>query len=797
MKRLLLQLLAYALSICIALAAGPVSTIPYPQDPSGRTAQINQWIVNQLNPALASGSAAIVPLLPEPGDPSIPIPSVNVWIVGYLNPSLISASAVATPLIPNPPDPSQTISEVNQWIVSYLNPSLANINSTQPGFLPAASCTGNFVLNNYVPNSNDFVPADGFWSVGNNVAPATTVSNVTDILPDGTSGTVSKAIIGATTSGTTQYSAIYYNDTHDFAQYPLAYPLYAKIVSGAGSVYDMIVEGTTFSSVVVPNDNAWHLVTVPWTGGGGNSNVTLEMGINQIDPTQVRTANPTMTVEFSGAYFGSSANASVVTYSDVKAGGALAVTSSPPLQAQVTKHCPPNVAQRDIATWSVVANPAVQGNPANIYEAGGLAAGSISAQFQSGGKYWGFSAQCYGTMGNIQYFGSCLQSSTNGLQFTDDTSGNNPQLVPTGAVYAYPNISNGGTGFTGTTGIATYTGTGCSIPPVINVTVSGGVITAVSNTGTAPLGVGNCYPSWPGAGNTAWSYSGGVSGGSGASFVFVNKVGTQSSGGGPVRWTLHPSFYPYGCSDGTNPHNFCVVYSGVDVSNAGHLYTAWSDTVNGVYTPLGCAGPGPCATATPLPFTNLPVVGEYINPGTPQVINVGGINGTNYIYAYAGHNFDSGVNYPIFATDANPAHTASGTTLALVQDAGFTIDVGLDWYAPVTGTTLLDVAVFKNHCNSMYELYFVVESTNQQVPPWQVTGSGVQIMGGAVSNSPLGPWYQKNAPVVVPFTGNPNANTGDPIALEIGGNFQLLSTYNVSGGIGGSFAISGPQGSCP
>lgn len=677
---------------------------------------------------------------------------------------------------------------------------LWNAQAAQPGFLPAASCTGKFVLSNYVPNANDFVPADGFWSAGNSASSVPTVSNITDTLRDGTSGTVSEAVIGATTSGTTQYSAIFYNDTHDFAQYPMAFSFYAKVISGTGSVYGMLVGGATFVSVSISTDGAWHKITVPWVGGGGVNNMRLEFGIDQRDPTQVRTANPAMTIELAGAYFNGSANASLVAYSDVKTGGDLAVTSSPPLQAQVTKPCPPRVAQRDISTWNVVANPAIQGNPANIYEAGGLASGNISAQFQSGGKYWGFAAECFGVQGNIQYFGSCLLSSTDGIHYTEDTSGNNPQLVPYGAKYAYPNIgASGGGGFTANaTGTATYTGSGCATPPVISVsTNSSGVISSADITGTAPLGVGNCYPAWPGSGNIAWSYSG-VGSGSGASFVFNNFVGTQSSGGGPVRWTLHPSFYPYGCSDGTNPHNFCVIYSGVDSSNASHLYTAWSDTVNGVYTPLGCTGPGPCGTATPLTFTNLPVAGVYINPATPQVINVGGINGTNYIYVYAGGNFDSGATIAIFATDANPAHTGSGTTLAFAQNAGLTNVTGLDWYAPVVGTTFLDLTVFLDHCN-MYELYYVVESTHQQEPPWFVSAFS-QIMGGAVSNSALGPWYQQNSPVLLPFTGNPDGNTGDPVALELGGNFELLSTYNTPGGgpsAGGSFALSGPQGSCP
>jgi hypothetical protein len=57
---------------------------------------------------------------------------------------------------------------------------------TASGFLP--NCTGQFSVPNYLTSSNDFVPADGYWSsIGLGVA-APTVTTVSDTLPDNTTG---------------------------------------------------------------------------------------------------------------------------------------------------------------------------------------------------------------------------------------------------------------------------------------------------------------------------------------------------------------------------------------------------------------------------------------------------------------------------------------------------------------------------------------------------------------------------------------------------------------------------------
>jgi hypothetical protein len=82
---------------------------------------------------------------------------------------------------------------------------------TASGFLP--NCAGQFSVANYISNSNDFVPADGYWSsIGLGVA-APTVTTVSDTLPNNTTGNVSKAAFPAVSSGTSNYSLLYYRQS--------------------------------------------------------------------------------------------------------------------------------------------------------------------------------------------------------------------------------------------------------------------------------------------------------------------------------------------------------------------------------------------------------------------------------------------------------------------------------------------------------------------------------------------------------------------------------------------------------
>jgi glycine rich protein len=667
---------------------------------------------------------------------------------------------------------------------------------TSTGFLKGLQAQ--FVVNNFAPSSNDFVPADGFWTASNTSSSNPTVTTVSDTLPDGTTGNVSQAAFPAITSGTTQVSVLTFNDTtHALAGTPMSHNVWAKVVSGTGTLFSSVSSGAIFGDAPITNDGQWHLVQATWTGsilgaGGGAADLGISIGINQ-NFSPERVAVSPITVELAGDYFVQLQSANVPAFADVKTGGPLAVTGTPPLQAQLTEPLPPGVAIRDASQWSSFSgNPIVIGDPSEVWGAGGRGNPVIQAQFQSGGFFWAFSPQCFPNVTSQQVIiAACLFKSTDGLNWTEDTT-NAPYLLLTGGILANPTVNSGGSGFTAGTGTATYTGTGCPIPPVIAVTVTGTVITSATPSPNNGVGTGSCS-TWPT--NTDWAFTG-VGAGSGASFTWSSLGGTAAAPA-PATFELHPQFLPFGCNDGTTPHNTCIIYSATAANNADHLYVAWTDGApDSVYTPIGCTS-GECPTAVPVTINNLPPSG-YGNPGVPTVMNVGGATGVNYIQVYTGDVPLGGVNYSVYTTPANKAITTSGNTLTFLHDAGITIVSGKDWSQPTTGTQLIDPYIFLNHCG-FYELYFALFNSSVPSPPWDAGSPGnTQLIAEGVSNSPTGPWYQFTHPVFLGDTEDPFGNGGDPAAIELGGKFILTSPFNdPASRTGAGFALTGPVGTCP
>jgi hypothetical protein len=345
--------------------------------------------------------------------------------------------------------------------------------------------------------------------------------------------------------------------------------VWAKVVSGTGTLFTSIspTAASIYADAPITNDGNWHLILANWSGealGGGRALTTLEIGIQQSDPNQQASVGAT-TIELTGAYFVELQSANVPSYANVKVGGSIAAAGTNPTVGTIVNPCPAHVALRDFTKWSLYSvNPIMQGNPNEVWAGGGRGNPVIQAQFQSGGYYWAWNGQCFPSpaLVNLQYTGQCLYKSTDGLNWTEDTL-NAPYLFLTGSNMFNPVINSPGSGFTASaSGTATWTGGGCATPPVIAVTTnsSGAIATASPNNG---LGTGSCPVNARPTG-TSWSYSG-VGSGSGASFNWNQTEGTQAAPG-PARWELHPNFLPYGCSDGTYPHNFCVIYSAEELA---------------------------------------------------------------------------------------------------------------------------------------------------------------------------------------------------------------------------------------
>lgn len=656
------------------------------------------------------------------------------------------------------------------------------------GFLP--NCSGQFSPTNYVINSNDFTSGHG-WTASGSVAAAPTVSIVSDTLPDGTTGNVSRAVIGATTAGTSQFSVLSYADSNLLGQFGISFPIWAKVTAGSGTLFASISRSTTFFDGSIINDGQWHKI-MPATPGNvfGVNNVTLQIGLNQFDTAQ-RTPTGSITVELTGAALVSSIYSSVIPYSAVKIGGPLATVGTSGVVGTFTVPCPPHVAFRDPSKVVPYGGNPIVSEAGETWRDGGVSNPYIQSQFQSGGFYWAFS-NCTSSAGHQDWMAFCLFKSTDGLSWTEDTT-NAPQLQTFGSILSNPTINGGGSGFTAGTGTATWTGGGCSPVPVIAVTVASTAISGVTPSPNDGKGTGAC-PSpagtWPPNSLFNWSYSG-VGGGSGASFNFASVKGTSP---GPSWWQLHPAFLPFGCNDGTNPHTFCIIYGAQTTSNVGFLYVAWASTVNGKYTPLGCAGPGNCSTATPITQVNQPTA--IANQQLPTVWNVGGSGGTNYIITTSGPSAPSGTQLNVWSTPANPATLTAGNTLTYVSNAGFTLISGVDWYSPNGASNFADPYEFQNHCG-FFELYYTILNTTSSAAPF--LNSKDQVIGEAVSDNPFGPFYQ-NQQVFIPTTSSMYGGAtffGDSAALEIGGQFIYTGNFDNASNTSRAMAAIGPQGQCP
>jgi len=101
------------------------------------------------------------------------------------------------------------------------------------------------------------------------------------------------------------------------------------------------------------------------------------------------------------------------------------------------------------------------------------------------------------------------------------------------SVTSATSVTAGGSGFVGASGTMTYSGSvTCTTPPVLNVTASAGAIATVSSVGTAGACAAQIQPN-----DTGWTPGGGLSVGSGASFLLLmpgNGTGVYTLSGAPA-----------------------------------------------------------------------------------------------------------------------------------------------------------------------------------------------------------------------------------------------------------------------
>jgi hypothetical protein len=420
----------------------------------------------------------------------------------------------------------------------------------------------------------------------------------------------------------------------------------------------------------------------------------------------------------------------------------------------------------------------------NLYESGGVSNPYVTPQMFYGGYYWAFvnatSAPSHG-----DWMSFALYKSTDKINWVEDTL-NAPYLQAYGSVLAKPTVVNAGSGY-GTSVSGTLTYSGCTVPLVINVTTtSGGAI----GTSPAPTYVSGSCSTFPGGGNTGWTPGGGLSAGTGATFSFASVIGTGGTNAS-VWFQLHPQWLPYGCNVSGTAYPFCIVYTGNSTAagNSQDIYLAYSSTIDGVYTPYGCtAGGGVCAVQTPISPSG------YTNQYAVSVVNVGGINGLNYIYSMnAGQ---TSVFSNVFTTPANPntatgGSTTAGNTLTFVN-TGLQTNLSTDWDTTSPGNNYKqDNHVYRNRCG-FYEYFYTATNTSSTLP-----GGLHQNIAYLISNNPNGPWWKYSGSIIPPRSPliNGTNNIGDASVTSIGGRYLFWS--NSDAGINPSKAtIAVMQDAC-
>ena len=501
--------------------------------------------------------------------------------------------------------------------------------------------------------------------------------------------------------------------------------------------------------------------------------IGVQLGINTFDTVNQVSSTGSVVVNFSYGFLVRRPSDALITMADVN--GPLATTTAA-VSANLTKPCPPGVAFRDFRETLPATglrpfpnNPIILQSQTELYQSGGLSNPYVtSVPLYYNGFYWGF-ANSTPTIDHSAWTSFSLYKSHDGITWTEVTT-NAPYLQAFGSIFANPTVAAAGTGYGATvSGTLTWTGSNCSTNPVANVTTNGG-----GGIATATYVSGICtHALWPTT-QTTWSPGGGLSAGTGAELTYVSVRGTGTNSS---FYQLNPSFLPYGCTISSVHHQFCVEFG---TSNPAQsllqTYLAWSDTVDGVYTPVGCTGPGTCASPTPViagacTTTTCPTVtptGTIANQNLPSIINVGGPTGTNYTYTSAG--VVGNTQMQIWATAAIPTGAAFTWAQTAVP-------------APITGTwdatasaTYANPMVLRNSCG-FYELYWTAVSLT---PGFGGSPNKEQVVGYAVSNSPLGPWWKYSAPIIP--VNSPLFNgiifIGDTSPIVINGRYIWLGNFD-------------------
>lgn len=633
-----------------------------------------------------------------------------------------------------------------------------------------SGCNGNFSVTNNIGQSNTFTS----WGLGNSSGVAAPV--VTGGQTDPLGGTTAASVVIPAVSGASKFSAISETSPSSQILFPSYFAVFAKQISG-GNLYISQSASTNFTTSLITNDGAWHLITTLSATSQYTLSPGLQIGINTFD-THQSTGTTGGTVLLWNALVTTAQIVPLLTASNFPSS---LQTTTVAVTQTLNLPCPAHVAFRNPAPITpFVSNPFIPASSygLNVNTSGGTSNPFINAPLFSGGFYWGF-ANATSAATHSDWMSMSLYKSTDLINWTEVRT-NAPYLQTFGSIFANPTITSAGTGYSASaSGTLTWAGSNCLSPLVLNVTTSAG---GVINGATYASGACTTFPI---AGQTTWTPSG-IGAGTGAAFSFASVKGSGGTNA-PVWWELHAAWLPFGCNEAGTAHAFCIVFGAFSDTGGtnGRLYMAFADTIDGVYTLHGCVS-GVCATPTIISVTIAGVTNAQQT--MPAVVNVGGATGTNYIYT---HNNDQAATYTnAWTTSANSATAGAGTSLSLVNTA-IQPALSTDWDV---GTTKQDSQVIFNECG-FYEYWYTATNQVSGIPP----SGKAQIIGYEVSNSPAGPWWKMNAPFISPSSPlyNGTQDIGDASANVLNNMFIFLS--NADGGVNPSTAngASMPTGVCP
>ncbi len=291
------------------------------------------------------------------------------------------------------------------------------------GFLP--KCEGTFAITNNFYSTGDMSAFPWGLGGGGVAAPSITHANATG--PDGAAN-VADTLMIPTVTGAANSSTLYQqvNETFYLSQFA---QIWARISSGASngtvSIAFSNASGGGHVSQAIPADGRWHQVTLFYSASQFSSTVYFAVGIDLRDPKQSASSGPIAVQLYQPQLVNNRGPGG-------KPWPYLASSSSTKGTGNVTVQAPRSIAFRDFSKLKPYsANPVTTANPAEAWQAGGIAH-QITGK-PVGGKYYAW-ANSTNTTNHDDWTTFSLYSGPSPFKLTE-VSGSSPILQIPGSNY--------------------------------------------------------------------------------------------------------------------------------------------------------------------------------------------------------------------------------------------------------------------------------------------------------------------------------------------------------------------------